>query len=227
MIYIKRRNFPNEIPSLNSMYFILFCCQHIFMYDSCNRSANQRSDDEQPYLSQRCSANQKSRSEASRRFTDVPVKGIPRMWISTSVRPIIRPATLENSALDVTPRIRSTNTKRQNNLYQESDSHGSSQRACLTETVDSKSALCASHEYAQDSCANDATKELCDHVADEVLHFHLTCYQHTEGYGRIDMTSGNISDGVCHCNNGKTEGKSDQHPQACCSDFQEKVSYYK
>ena len=44
-------------------------------------------------------------------FTDVPVRGIPRICTKVRVRPIIRPAQLDFVESDVTPLIRNTNTK--------------------------------------------------------------------------------------------------------------------
>ena len=43
-------------------------------------------------------------------LTDVPVNGIPNIWISVSVRPITRPAILLFSGFDVTHRMTITNT---------------------------------------------------------------------------------------------------------------------
>ena len=44
-------------------------------------------------------------------LTLVPVKYIPKICTKVSVRPITRPATLEFSSLEVTPKIANTNTK--------------------------------------------------------------------------------------------------------------------
>ena len=96
-----------------------------------------------------------------------------------------------------------------------SESHAPASVAANTDAVCTKSRT--GIEIEQGSTGDDGADNLSAHVAEAVLHADTTCHEATQRDGRIDVATGDTSDGVGHSNYCKTEGDG-------CPDYRSSIS---
>ena len=138
---------------------------------------------------------------------------MPTRWITTSVRPIARPAKPVGAIGCVTPRMQTRNRKVATTSNTKAE-HGvvlaevARAPAVLAEPAVPPLSLAGQDEIEHDR-GDDCAEHLGDPVGDHILHAHAAGDVDAEADRRIDVAAGDRPDAIGHCDDGEAEGAGD------------------